>query len=135
MTKNVFANLKKPNVVATTAPQTEVKKAKVQVKLELDDIEEGLSIPTQSRGSIYDFKLEELNENQARFVALPEGISIDAFKTAVRQHIDTERRNRDYRQNFIMREVEKNGVAGVRIYCVDMEEKPMRGYKNKAQAA
>lgn len=128
--KKVTASIATPKPpVAVKKPETEKKKVAIVV----GEIEEGLPIAATTRESIYEFGLDEMNENQSRFIAPPEGVDTHTLKMAIRNHLDKERRMRDYRQNFVMRDAEKDGVQGIRVYCVSIKDKPMRA-NNKQQA-
>ena len=97
-----------------------------KVPVVLGEVEEGISIPPNQRESKYNFGLDELHENQAWFIAPPEGVSVETLKLNLRNHMDKERKAREFRQNFVMRDAEKNGVIGVRVFCVSIQDKPMR---------
>ena len=129
--------VKQEPIPAPTPVTTEADhKARKPVALMIGEIEEGVEIETIERGSIYDFRLDELNEKQSRFIALPDGIEFGTLKAAVRNHADKERSRRNDRQNFILRDAEKeiNGelVQGIRVHCVSILDKPKRK-TNKTQ--
>jgi hypothetical protein len=121
---------KQPTKVVKTAATPVATEAKRKpVALALGKIETGIAIPVQERGSIYDFGLSELTEGASRFIAPPEGFDIVTLNQALSNHISKERGHRNFTHNFIARDVEENGVEGVRVWCVKMEDKPMRGFK------
>lgn len=118
-----------PNPKATQAEPVKVKR---HVELELGDIETGFEFPTLHRGSMYDFKLDEMAEKSRRFIALPEGLSMETLKAALNQHIVIERTNRNNLQNFRTLPAEIDGVQGYYVYCMSIQDMPMRkSNKNK----
>jgi hypothetical protein len=123
-------------IVITKTPQTALplpeEKVKRHVELEMEEIESGFEFPTVHRGSMYDFKLDALNEKQRRFVVLPEGLTMVTLKSALTQHIAIEREAREFRQNFRTLPAEVNGKEGYYVYCMSIEDMPMRKHnKNK----
>lgn len=119
--------------VKVTVKNAEPVKQKVQ--LAIGGVEEGLPIPTQERESKYEFGLNELNEKQSRFIGSTTDVTIEKLKLALRNAISKEREGRNYRQNFIMRNENKGGIEGVRVFCVNMQDKPMRSDNKTAKVA
>lgn len=117
--------------------KNEVKEAKKEagkqkVNLVISEIESGIEIPPNERESKYDFGLSGLAEKQSRFVAVSAELPIEKLEAALRNHINREREHRGFKQNFVMRHMEKDGVSGIRVFCVSILDKPMRVVKNKA---
>ena len=81
----------------------------------------------------YDFDLSELAETQSRFFAPDEATELKTFKLAARNHVDKERQDRAFKQNFLIRDEVKNGVNGIRIFCVNIADYPMRKPNKEAE--
>ena len=97
------------------------------------DIETGVPLPKQHREKKYDFDLSELAETQSRFFAPDEATELKTFKLAARNHVDKERQDRAFKQNFLIRDEVKNGVNGIRIFCVNIADYPMRKPNKEAE--
>lgn len=120
-------------------PEAAPVEAKKQISLEIGEIETAAEFPTLHRGSMYDFRLEEMAEKQRRFIKLPEGLTMATLKAALTQHIAIEREERDFRQNFRTLPDNVNGSQGYWVYCMNIEDMPMRqrnkdGSETEAQA-
>lgn len=92
-------------------------------------VEKGIEIPALTRTSKYNFKLNELQVDQSRFIEAHSDEEFEAVRHALYNHIVKERDDRDNTVNFVQREAEKNGKRGWRVFCVSAKEHPIRSQR------